>query len=74
MVAGWEKAVGAMEFQTALTPFIDVSHDQYLALRERSLTDGLNYEPRAEFVVDRIGSDTTQSFQDAGIEYYRYVQ
>lgn len=74
MVPGWEKAVEAMQFQAALTPFIDLSHDQYLALRERNDTDGLDYQPHSEFVVERIGSESTQSFQDAGIEYYRYIQ
>jgi hydroxymethylglutaryl-CoA synthase len=71
---GWQKAAEAIALPDALTPFIDLSHDQYLALRERNLTDGLNYKPRAEFVVERIGDQTTQSFQDAGIEYYRYIQ
>ena len=74
MVPGWQRAARAIGFAESLTPFIDLSQDQYLALRERSLTDGLEYTPRAEFVVDRVGSETTQSFQDAGIEYYRYVQ
>jgi hydroxymethylglutaryl-CoA synthase len=74
VVDGWEHAAGKINFQSTLTPMIDLTHDQYLALRERSSVTGLSYAPSAEFVVDRIGSETTQVFQDAGIEYYRYVQ
>jgi hydroxymethylglutaryl-CoA synthase len=74
VVDGWEHAAGKINFQSTLTPMIDLTHDQYLALRDRSTVAGLSYAPSAEFVVDRIGSETTQVFQDAGIEYYRYVQ
>ena len=74
IVPTWREAAAAIDFQAALNPCIDLSHDQYLALRDRGVTTGLGYAPSAEFVVDRIGSETTQIFQDAGIEYYRYVQ
>ena len=74
IVPGWRKAVAAIDFKAALNPSIDLSHDQYLALRDRGVTTGLGYAPSAEFVVDRIGSETTQVFPDAGIEYYRCMQ
>lgn len=74
IVPGWGAAAASIEFQKALSPCIDLSHDQYLALRDRGVITGLGYAPSAEFVVDRVGSETTQIFQDAGIEYYRYIQ
>lgn len=74
MVPGWESAAEAVCFHESLEPSIDLSHDQYLALRDRGETSGLVYAPSDEFIVDRIGSETTQVFQDAGIEYYRYIQ
>lgn len=74
IVRGWQKAAKSIRFHEALEPSIDLSHDQYLALRDRGDTTGLSYAPSAEFIVDRIGSETTQVFQDAGIEYYRYIQ
>jgi hydroxymethylglutaryl-CoA synthase len=74
IVPGWRTAVASIDFQSALHPSIDLSHDQYLALRDRGITSGLGYAPSAEFIVDRIGSETTPIFQDAGIEYYRYIQ
>jgi hydroxymethylglutaryl-CoA synthase len=74
IVPGWQSAAESICFHESLEPSIDLSHDQYLALRDRGETSGLVYAPSAEFVVDRIGSETTPVFQDAGIEYYRYVQ
>ena len=74
IVPDWKKAAEAICFHEALQPSIDLSHDQYLALRDRGETTGLGYAPSEEFIVDRIGSEITQTFQDAGIEYYRYIQ
>jgi hydroxymethylglutaryl-CoA synthase len=74
MVPGWQTAAASIYFHESLEPSIDLSHDQYLALRDRGETSGLIYSPSDEFVVDRIGSETTPVFQDAGIEYYRYIQ
>jgi hydroxymethylglutaryl-CoA synthase len=74
IVPGWQHAAEAIQFEASLAPAIDLSHDQYLGLRDRTETSGLSYAPSDEFVVDRIGSEITTAFQDAGIEYYRYVQ
>jgi len=74
IVPGWERMAESIEFNSALLPMIDLSHDQYLALRDRSMLSGIKYAPHSEFVIDRIGSETTHSFQDAGVEYYRFIQ
>jgi hydroxymethylglutaryl-CoA synthase len=75
MVPGWEKAAVQIDFDAALSPRIDLSFDQYIELRgQRPRRGSIPYEPRAEFVVDRIGQESAGPFQDAGIEYYRYVQ
>jgi len=74
MVPGWESAASSIEFNSALMPMIDLTHDQYLALRDRAVVSGIQYSPQAEFVIDRVGSESTHTFQDAGIEYYRYIQ
>lgn len=71
---GWQSAAESICFHESLEPSIDLSHDQYLALRDRGETAGLVYAPSNEFVVDRVGSEITPIFQDAGIEYYRYIQ
>jgi hydroxymethylglutaryl-CoA synthase len=74
IVSGWQDGVSKIAFTEALEPRIDLSHDQYLALHERVAPNELDYSPKAEFVIDRIGSERNAAFQDAGIEYYRYIQ
>ncbi len=74
VIPGWESAAAKIRMRDSLSPHIDLSHDQYLELRDRGETTELAYEPQAEFVVDRIGSEANAIFQDAGIEYYRYIQ
>jgi hydroxymethylglutaryl-CoA synthase len=73
IVSGWETAASQIQLQDALRPAIDVSADQYLALRDGVEPAGLKVVPAAEFVVERIGSQVGHAFQDAGVEYYRYV-
>jgi hydroxymethylglutaryl-CoA synthase len=74
MVPGWEHGARSIDFKSALLPMIDLTHDQYLALRDRLSLAGIHYAPHSEFVVDRVGSEATHVFQDAGIEYYRFIQ
>lgn len=74
VVAGWEPAALATGFAAALEPAIDLDHEQYLDLRERGKAEALGYAPRGEFVVERVGCDTAAGFQDAGVEYYRFIE
>ena len=74
VVPGWEHAASKIDFEATLEPSIDLSHDQYLALHDRAAPSELEYSPKAEFVIDRVGSECNPAFQDAGIEYYRYIQ
>jgi hydroxymethylglutaryl-CoA synthase len=73
VVAGWESAARRIHLEEALRPAIDITADQYLALRDGAEPDGLRMVPAAEFVIERIGSQVGNGFQDAGVEYYRYV-
>ena len=70
---GWQKAAEKIRLAEALADPIDLSFEQYLALREHAATEELGYQPAAEFIVERVGSQTEHAFQDAGIEYYRYI-
>ena len=74
VVAGWDTAARAIRFEDALQPSLDLNQDQYLELRDRNDPVALEYEPQGEFIVERVGSASNATFQDAGIEYYRYVQ
>jgi len=73
VVPGWEAAARRIGVTEALCPALDLTKEQYLALREGQEPEGLAIHPAAEFVVERIGAATSQAFQDAGVEYYRYV-
>ena len=72
VVAGWQTAVEKIDMASAMDGAINLNHDQYLALREGRGEACPDFAPKNEFVVDRIGSDDDETFQDKGIEYYRY--
>jgi len=73
VVAGWESAARRIHLEEALRPAINITADQYLALRDGAEPAGLKMATAAEFVIERIGSQAGHAFQDAGVEYYRYV-
>ena len=73
VVPGWESAAQRISLESAFAPAIDVTADQYLALRLGEDPPGLDLSPTDEFLVERVGRQTGQSFQDVGVEYYRYV-
>jgi hydroxymethylglutaryl-CoA synthase len=73
IVPGWERAARRIRLEEALSPAVDVTVEQYLALRDGADPVGLKVAPTAEFVIDRIGAQVGHAFQDAGVEYYRYV-
>jgi len=69
----WQTAASKIRLTEALDNTIDISFEQYVALREGDNVGALGYEPSAEFIIDRVGSQHEPSFQDEGIEYYRFV-
>jgi len=73
LVAGWEQAAGRIDMRGAMSDVINLTHDQYLALRSDGAASPPEYTPKDEFVVDRIGSMSEDDFQDTGIEYYRFI-
>ena len=70
---GWREATKKMRFSEALQPVIDVDYEQYQALHEGRLVEGLGYEPNNEFVIDSVGESDERHFADLGIEYYKYI-
>jgi hydroxymethylglutaryl-CoA synthase len=73
-VEGWEASAARIGIESALGDAIDLTREQYEALHDGRDAAGLVYEPRDEFIIDRIGSTYQAAFQDLGIEYYRYVR
>jgi peroxiredoxin len=52
---------------------VDIGMEQYHALHDGKCVAGLDYLPRKEFIIDRVGRVNERHFSDIGIEYYRYV-
>ncbi len=52
---------------------VDLSENQYAALHDGKRVTDLQYLPKDEFVIDKVGQTDQRQFQDLGIEYYRYV-
>lgn len=73
VVEGWREAAREIRFAEALEDAIDITAEQYAALRAGLCPHGLPAAPDSGFVIERIGHHAGQSFQDAGIEYYRYI-
>lgn len=72
MVPGWENAAARIDMAGAMQGAKDLTEEQYRSLHEGQRTE-LDYEPRDEFVVERVGAAADADFQDKGIEYYRFI-
>jgi hydroxymethylglutaryl-CoA synthase len=70
---GWHEAAQQIGFGNAMEFTIDLDESQYTALHDGRRVTDLQYIPRDEFVIDRVGGADDRLFQDIGIEYYKYV-
>ena len=69
----WREATAAIGFAKAMEFTIDLNREQYESLHDGHRVAGLDYLPRNEFIIDRVGRTDQRLFQDVGIEYYRYA-
>lgn len=69
----WRDATQAIGFGKSMEFAVDLNEDQYTALHAGRRAPNLEYLPRNEFVIDKVGRTDERQFQDLGIEYYRYV-
>jgi hydroxymethylglutaryl-CoA synthase len=72
-VAGWRRAALRIGFADALSGAIDLSQAQYEALHDRRDAADIDYPPRDEFAIHRVGNKYERGFQDLGVEYYEFV-
>jgi len=70
---GWRAATAKIGFGDAMDFAVDLNREQYAALHDGRRVPDLDYLPRQEFVIDKVGRSDERQFQDIGIEYYRYV-
>ncbi len=73
MAANWREATARIGFANAMETAVDLDRDQYAALHDGRRVHGLDFLPRQEFVIEKVGQTDERQFQDIGIEYYRYV-
>ena len=69
----WQQATSKIGFNRAMDFAVDLNEEQYVALHDGRKVTNLNYLPRNEFVIEKIGEHDKRQFQDIGIEYYKYV-
>jgi hydroxymethylglutaryl-CoA synthase len=69
----WREATSRIGFAKAMEFAVDLTQSQYQALHDGRRASGVEYLPRHEFVIDKVGDTDKRQFQDLGIEYYRYV-
>lgn len=72
VVEGWEAAAAKIGFSRALERHVELTQEQYEQRHDGKPVD-VSYDPRNEFVVERVGERVDPEYQDIGIEYYRYV-
>ena len=70
---GWQEATAKIGFGDVMNVAVDLDFEQYKALHDGLRPRGLDYVPRAEFVIADVGKSDERHFSDLGIEYYRYV-
>jgi hydroxymethylglutaryl-CoA synthase len=69
----WKKATRSIGFYKTMELAVDLNFEQYKALHDGRTVKGLDYLPRNEFIIEKVGHTDQRQFQDLGIEYYRYV-
>ena len=70
---GWREATARIGFGSAMEFTVDLDESQYAALHDGRRVTNLDYLPRDEFIIDKVGHREDRQFQDIGIEYYKYV-
>jgi hydroxymethylglutaryl-CoA synthase len=73
MADGWREAAAKIGFARVMEHAVDINAGQYADLHAGRRASGLDFLPREEFVIEKVGATDERQFQDLGIEYYQYV-
>lgn len=73
-VEGWETPALRIRTERALDGAIDLTKEQYESLHDHRELPGVDYAPKDQFVISRVGTAYESGFQDLGVEYYEYVR
>jgi len=69
----WRAATAKIHFADSMKFAVDLNEKQYADLHDGRRVTDLDYLPKDEFIIEKIGQTDHRQFQDMGIEYYRYV-
>lgn len=69
----WREATSKIRFAQSMEFAVDLNARQYENLHDGRRVADLDYLPKDEFIIEKVGRTDQRQFQDLGIEYYRYV-
>jgi hydroxymethylglutaryl-CoA synthase len=69
----WRDATARIKFAESMEFAVDLSARQYENLHDGRRVANLDYLPKDEFIIEKVGRTDQRQFSDMGIEYYRYV-
>lgn len=73
VVDSWRDAAAVIGFEDAMSYAVDLSREQYEAMHDRRLAEGLAPLGDDVFHVARVGNSDERHFSDIGIEYHAYA-
>ena len=62
-----------IKYSSAFSEPVNLNHKQYIKLRSNKILEGVESRKSKGFVVCKVGKEESTDFQDAGIEYYEYL-
>ena len=62
-----------IKYSSAFSEPVNLNHKQYIKLRTNKILEGFESIKSKGFVVSKVGKMESTDFQDAGIEYYEYL-
>ena len=65
--------VSNIKYSSAFSKPVNLNHKQYIKLRTNKILEGVESRKSKGFVVSKVGKEESTDFQDAGIEYYEYL-
>ena len=62
-----------IKYSAAFNEPVNLDQNQYIKLRTDKILEGAQHKKPKGFIVSKVGTEETIDFQDAGIEYYEYL-
>ena len=72
-VENWKEATFKNKFSNTFLDSYDLSEEEYRSLRTQKKLNGIDHKLKNQFIVEKIGTEERDDFQDAGIEYYQFI-